>query len=139
MDQRSICLFLAIKRRSAQAIHNEHVTVHCSDAIACSTVAKYLRQWQFPSVPCHPSEEPSNTVIDNAIFDGLEKQPFSSIRELAKLACIPTTTVHRHLTRPLGFVAKHLRWVPHTLTDTETAQGLTLSNKLLDKLRSIRH
>jgi hypothetical protein len=34
---------------------------------------------------------------------------------------------------------KHFRWVPQGLTDTQKAQCLTLSKKLLRKLRSIKH
>jgi hypothetical protein len=34
---------------------------------------------------------------------------------------------------------KHLRWVPHTLTDTQQAQRITLSNQLLLEIRSIKH
>jgi hypothetical protein len=41
-------------------------------------------------------EEPTTIVIDQAFFDALEHYPFSSIRELARLTCIPTTSVHRH-------------------------------------------
>jgi hypothetical protein len=41
MDQRSTCLFLAIKGLSAQAIPSELVPVVGPDAIACSTVTKY--------------------------------------------------------------------------------------------------
>jgi hypothetical protein len=78
-------------------------------------------------------------MIDDAILDALDKQPFSSVRELAKLACIPTPTVYRHLTRSLGFVVKHLRSVPHTLTDTQKAQRVTLSNQLLLEICSIKH
>jgi hypothetical protein len=38
MDQRSICLFLAMKQLSAKAIHSELVAVLGPDAIAYSTV-----------------------------------------------------------------------------------------------------
>jgi hypothetical protein len=107
MDQRSTRLFVAIKALSAQAISIALVTVLGPDAITYSTLAKYRRQRQFPSVPCDPSEEPPRTVIDSAILNPLEKQPFSSIRQLAKLTCIPTTAVRQHLTRWLPFVVKH--------------------------------
>jgi hypothetical protein len=33
------------------------------------------------------------TIIDGTIFDILDKQPFSSVQELAKLTCNPTMTV----------------------------------------------
>jgi hypothetical protein len=105
-------LFLALKGLSARAIHDELTAVLGPDAIAYSTATKYLRQKQFPSIPVNSPEEPATAVIDQAILDAFEQEPFSSIRELAKLTCIPTTTVHRHLTQSLGFVVKHLRWVP---------------------------
>jgi hypothetical protein len=41
MDRQSICLFLATKRLSAQAIYNELVAVLSLDAIGCSTVTNY--------------------------------------------------------------------------------------------------
>jgi hypothetical protein len=94
MNQRSICLFLAIKGLSAQAVHNHHGIVLGPDAIAYRTVTQGLPQRQFPSVPCNPSEEPPNTVIENAILGALEKQRFSFIRERGKFICIPTTPVH---------------------------------------------
>jgi hypothetical protein len=128
MDQRSICLFLATKELWAHAIHNELVSVLGPDAIAYSNVTKDLHPRQCPLVPFHASDERSTTVIDNVILDALGKQPFSSICELAKLTCIPTATVHRQLTRSLGFVVKHLSWVLHSLTDTQEAQRLTLPN-----------
>jgi hypothetical protein len=119
MDLRSICLFLAMKGLSARYVHDELVAVLGPDAIADSTVTSSLRQRQFPTISSEPCHEPLTTIIDDAILDVLDKQPFSSVRELAKLTCIPTTTVYRPLTRSLGFVVQHLRWVPHSLTDTK--------------------
>jgi hypothetical protein len=93
MDQRSICMFLAMKQLLAQAIHSKLVAVLGPDAIAYSTVIKYLRQRQFPSIPCEAPDEHPATVIDNAILDALDKQPFSSVQELAQLTCIPRSTL----------------------------------------------
>jgi hypothetical protein len=47
MDQRSICLFLAMKRLSGQAICSELVAVLGPDAIGDSTVTNYLCQRHF--------------------------------------------------------------------------------------------
>jgi hypothetical protein len=104
-----MCLFVAIKGLSAQSIHTQLLTVLGQNAIAYSTLTKYRRQRKFPSVLCHPSEEHPSSVIDNAILDALEKPPFPYVHQLAKFTCIPTTTVHQHLTRSLGFVVKRLR------------------------------
>jgi hypothetical protein len=84
------------QRTFGSAVRNEFVTVLGPDAIAYSTVTKHLRQRQFPSLPCDPSGKPPKTVIDNSMLDALEKQRFSSIRELANLTCISTAIIHRH-------------------------------------------
>jgi hypothetical protein len=89
MDQRSICLFLAMKRLSAQAISNELVAVFGPDAIGYFTVTNCLRQRHHPSPLREIPDELAATVTDNTILDALEKQPFSSIGELAQLTCIP--------------------------------------------------
>jgi hypothetical protein len=109
MDQRSICLFLALKGLSARAVSNELIAILGADAIAYSTVTKRLRQRQFTSILVDPPEEIVIIVLDQAIIDVLEQYPFSSIQELTRFTCIPTTTVHRRLTQSLGFVVKHLR------------------------------
>jgi hypothetical protein len=49
MDQQSICLFLAMKRLSAQATDSKLVAVLGPDAIGYSTVTNSFRQWHFPS------------------------------------------------------------------------------------------
>jgi hypothetical protein len=99
-------------------VPSELVAVLCLDVIASSTVTRYLRQRRFPVISLELSDEPPTTIIDDAILEAVDKQPFSSVKELAKLTCIPTTTLYRHLTGSLGFVPKHLRWLPRTLTDT---------------------
>jgi hypothetical protein len=115
--------------RSARDVHGELITLLGLDVIGSSTVTRYLRQRQFPVIFPEPSDEPRMTILDDAILEALDKQPFSSVKELTKLTCIPTTTVYRHLTKSLGFVLKHLRWVPHTLMDTQKTQRVTLSNQ----------
>jgi hypothetical protein len=49
MNQGSICLFLAMKRLSAQAIYKELAAVLDPDAIGYYMVTNYLRQRHFPS------------------------------------------------------------------------------------------
>jgi hypothetical protein len=68
------------------------------DAIGSSTVTKYLRQSQIPPIPMKNPEKPHTTIMDDVILDALEQKPFSSVRELAELTCIPRSPVHRHFT-----------------------------------------
>jgi hypothetical protein len=60
--------------------------------------------------------EPPLAIIDDAILDALDNQAFCSIRELAKLTCIPTAAVYLQVKSSLGLVVKHLHRVPHDLT-----------------------
>jgi hypothetical protein len=135
MDQRLIDPFFAKKGLSAQEVHDELVTVLGLDAIAYSPITKYRRQQHFTAISSEPPDEPLITIIGHAILDAAYKQSFSSIRELAKLTCIPKTMVHRYVTSSLGFVAKHLHWVPHELTETQEGQRISLSNQFLCELR----
>jgi hypothetical protein len=57
MYQRSICLFLAMKRLAAQAIDNELVAV-----IGYSSVTDYLRQRHFPSPLRETPDEPLHGI-----------------------------------------------------------------------------
>jgi hypothetical protein len=127
MDQRSICLFLALKGLSGRAVSDELAAVlGRADAIASSTVTKYLPQRQLASI-----------LVDSPPRN--QRQPSSFIRELARFTCIPTTTAHRHLTQSLGFVVKHHHWVLHTITPTQKTERATLSIEPLRRLRSIEH
>jgi hypothetical protein len=77
MDQRSICLFFAMKGLSVRDVPNKLVAVLGPDTIAYSTVTSYLRLRQFPAISSEPSDEPPTTIIDDATLDVLDKQPFS--------------------------------------------------------------
>jgi hypothetical protein len=62
IEQRSICLFLAMKRLTAQAIYNELVAVLGPNAIGYCTVTNYLRQRHFLSTLRETSDEPLHGI-----------------------------------------------------------------------------
>jgi hypothetical protein len=88
-----------------------------SDAIAYSTVTYHLRASCWTAHTEERHSDLSLDLIDNAVLEALDQTQFASVRELAKPTCIPRTIVWRRLTESLGFVVKHLYWVPHSLTD----------------------
>jgi hypothetical protein len=106
---------------SARQVHNELVALLGLDVTGSSTVIRYLRHRQFPASSPEPPDEPPTTIIADAILEALDKQLFSSVKELAKFTCVSITAVYRQLTRLLGSVLKHLCWVPHTLTGSQKA------------------
>jgi hypothetical protein len=68
---------------------------------------------------------------DQAIAAAHEDSQFASVRRLSRLTHLPSTTVHHRLTHSLGFVARHLRWVPHALSDAQKDERVNLSRRLL--------
>jgi hypothetical protein len=90
-----------------------------SDAIAYSTVMSYLRASHWMAQNEEQHSDPIPDVIDNAILQALNQTQFASMRELANSTCILCATVWRRLTGFLGFVVKHLHWIPHHLTDAQ--------------------
>jgi hypothetical protein len=136
MDQRAICLYLSRKGFSAHAIHEELVQILGPDAIAYSTVTYHLRVSRWTAQTEERHSDPSPDVVDNSVLEALDQTPFASVRELAKATCIPRTTVWRRLTACLGFVIKHLHWVPHNLTDAQRQIRIDGSRELLKLLES---
>jgi hypothetical protein len=59
-----------------------------------------------------------DSTIDLAITEKLDISPFHSIRSLALTIKRSPTTVWTHL-RCMGFVIKHLQFVPHTLSSIQ--------------------
>jgi hypothetical protein len=134
MDQRSIVLYLARKGLRSTDIHRDLEKTLGPEAIAYSTVTCYLRTSRF-RVPTEMEEGEGEVSpvceVDEVILKALADEPFSSVRELARHTCLSRTTVHRHLTCSLGFTVRHLRWVPHRLSDKQKTIRVTLSTELL--------
>jgi hypothetical protein len=119
MGQCSICFYRNKKRFSAQAIHDELMRILGSDAVAYSMVTFYLRASHWTAWKEEQHSYPPPDDVDNAILQALDQTPFGSVQELAKPTYISTATIWRRLTRSLGFVVKHLHWVPHSLTEAQ--------------------
>jgi hypothetical protein len=131
MDQRTICLYFSRKRFSAHAIHKELVQILGPDAIAYSTVICHLRASRWTAQTEQRDSDLPPDVVDNAILESFDQTPFASVHELVKATCIPCTTVWRRLRECLGFIVKHLHWVPHSLTDAQRQNQIDRSKELL--------
>jgi hypothetical protein len=70
-------------------------------------------------------------MLQNIIGDGVFPSQFSSFGSCCRLTYLPLTTVYRRLTQSLGFVASHLRWVPHALSNAQKGERVILSRRLL--------
>jgi hypothetical protein len=119
------------------AIHDGLVHTFGKDAVAYSTVIKYVRSAQFSGQKeATPPEAPDveGSPVDEAIFTALAEFPFSFVRELSRRTCLPRPTVHRHLTQALRFTVRHLRWVPHFVTTEQKQIRVQMAIELLQIL-----
>ena len=134
MDQKTIVLYFRLKGMALDAIHEDLVRTLGTDAVAYSTVTKYARTAHFGPMKDRPPSESADaqtSPVDEAILTALAEHPFSSIRELSRRTCLPRSTVHRHLVQSLRFTIRHLRWVPHFLTDDQKERRVMISHELL--------
>jgi hypothetical protein len=82
----------------------------------------YLREVQFRTPDGGPLADEqiyAPDEINEAITAVLAEHPFSSIREISKLAQFSKSTVRRQLTQILGFTLQHLQWVLHILSECQ--------------------
>jgi hypothetical protein len=103
MDQKALVLYLHMRGMSLDAIHEDLVRVRVrgrvvgENAVACSTVTKYVRSEKFSPKNDEPASQPMSVEpgpVDQAILTTFADDPFSSVRELSRLTCLPWSTVH---------------------------------------------
>jgi hypothetical protein len=79
------------------AIHEDLMRVLGENAVACSTITKYVRSEKFPDKNDEPPSQARTVepdLVDQVILIALPDDPFSSVRELSRLTCLPQSTVH---------------------------------------------
>jgi hypothetical protein len=139
MDYRSSVLYLNRKDLTPQVIHDDLVATLGAKAIAYSTVTNYLRAARTiprDATPFEAATSPHIDKSDEAILRALEESAFSSVRQLSRATHLLKTTIYRRLSEKLGFPARHLRWVPHILSDNPKAKRVQCSQSLLMILRA---
>jgi hypothetical protein len=112
MDQQMIVAYLDLKQISARAIHTDLVATLGSNAVAYSSVTRYLREAR-----CLPSREEAPPVeigreVDDAdrdILFALGENPFASVRQLSRLTSLPSTIVYRRFGQSPGYTTHHLQ------------------------------
>jgi hypothetical protein len=97
MDQKAIVLYLHMRGMSLDAIREDLVHVLGENAVAYSTVTKYVRSEKFSPKNDGPPSRPMSVErgpVDQAILTALADHPFSSVRELSQLTSLPRSTGH---------------------------------------------
>jgi hypothetical protein len=137
MNQREIVLCFARKELSAIVIHHDLRAKLGSEAVSYSSVTRSLHEAIFGSANSPrnvPETEPQFDDCDQAILLALTEQLFAPIRELGRLTQLPRTTMQRRSTQSFGFRVRHLRRVPHVLSDYQKLDRVRLSQQLLSSL-----
>jgi hypothetical protein len=122
MDFNSIVLYLKTKGMNAREIHSDPVATLGTKVLGYSTVTRWLREVQldqFSETAFDFTEDAEVDQIGEIILSVFEVQPFGSVRDIARLTHLARSTVHWHLTRSLGFLVRHFRWIPHLLTEEQ--------------------
>jgi hypothetical protein len=138
MDFNSIALYLKAKGMNARALHNDLVAMLGTKVLGDSIVLRWLREAQldqFLETAVDFTEDAEVDEIDEAILSALEFQPFDSVRDIAQLSPLARSTAHWHLTRSLGFLVRHLRWIPHVLTQEQKPIRVSNSEQVLAMLQ----
>jgi hypothetical protein len=97
MDQNAIVFYLQMRGMSLDAIHEDLIRVLWDNAVAYSTVTKYVHSEKFPPKNDGPPSDPIRVEpgpVDQAILTALADDAFSSVWELSQLTCLPRSTVH---------------------------------------------
>jgi hypothetical protein len=109
------------KRYSAQTMHQKlqaHSLVTCSAYSSVTNWIRALDSGEDISVRASGSGHLPDDRINEAIAQELDISPFHLVRSLASAIKKPPPTVWCHL-HSMGFVIKHLRLVPHSLSEVQ--------------------
>jgi hypothetical protein len=138
MDQRSICLFLDRKGLSALEIHNELVAVLGTEAVADSTITRYLRQDHLPAIMSEPPTKARSPLPKTQFLTPLRNN-HSLVFKFSK-AHLHSEHHGRSAFNKFTRVCREVSsLVSHDLTEPQERQRVTLSNHFLRELCSIKH
>lgn len=139
--QKHLVVYWHSKNKNATDIHRKLCKYFPYEKISYSTITDWIRKINRGEDIFERktgSGRISDLQIDQRILNALNEMPFHSIRTLSNQLKIPKTTVFNHM-RSMGFIIKHLRFVPHTLNDSQKVQRVNYSKHLLDIIKQARH
>ena len=138
VDFKSITIFLHEKGLKPHEIQSEIDSVFGKNSYSYQAITKTLRKISFT-----PSQPDNEKIDENFVYQQkisiiqktLEDFPFSSLKQIAEETNIPKTTVYRIVRKELGYVLKHLKWIPHCLTSSQKLCRIRLSKNLFPVLQ----
>jgi hypothetical protein len=139
IEQRYVVSYLHRKGMKLPAIVAEFATVYHGDAFDENRVKYWLHEIKFhrsdlsdrPSSGRSPLED-----VDARILQGLEVEPWPSVRTIAEFLKVPASTVHLYLTSSFNMKSRHFKCVPLFLDADLTAKRLEVARQLLNVLQA---
>ena len=77
---------------------------------------------------------PIDEELINKVADTIEEEPYASVGYIAQTLGSNKATIYRYLTKHLGRVYKHTKWVPHLLTFEQKQKRVEESKALFEIL-----
>jgi hypothetical protein len=138
VEQRVVIRFFTLKGSSPRDIHPELESVYGDEALCLRAVYKWYERFLqgrmelFDNPRCG---RPVQNDLGDAFHGVLQEFPFTSCKSLCVYFRIAKATCLRILHDVLHSRKFNLRWVPHSLDDTQKAEQVSLSAELVRVLK----
>ena len=137
VSKRAIISFYCALGKKIAETHRDLVTVYGDDAPALSTIHHWFERQRAGRVDLDDNPRSGRLTtegLDDALKAFLLENPHATAHEMAKELGHSVSTITEHL-HAIGLNSFQLRWVPHTLTDTQKVARVESARKLLATIR----
>jgi hypothetical protein len=139
IKQNYVVAYLHRKAMKLPAIVAELAAVYHEDAFDENRVKYWLHEIKLHRSDLSDRLSSRRHLLEDGdarIRQGLEAEPWSSVRTTAEFLKTPASTVHLHLATSLNMKSQPFKWVPHFLDDDLRAKRLEGAGQLLDVLQA---
>jgi hypothetical protein len=135
-EQRFVIKFLFIKGLDSKAIHSELTAVLAPTAYSLPQVKEWRSRFAKGDLSCQDEITPSRPphVLAKALLDFLEEFPFANAGIIAQNFAQSKPTIKQIFNYGLRIRRFSRRWVPHSLSESQKADGKTLAIDMLSLL-----
>lgn len=141
MEQRYVIHFLYLKGMKREEIHAELIDVYGDDALSLSSVKYWCHEFKVGRKCLEDaprSGRPPEIYLSDLVAKEMNKDPYLTANQIAKKFDISPQTAVTILSEDLGYLYKHLRWVPHLLTCEMKEKRVEQCKLILNALETAR-
>jgi hypothetical protein len=136
-EQRFVIKFLFLKGLGAKAIHRKLSAVLGPTAYSLVQVRKWRSRFASGDLSCQDQFKTGHPldVLGKPLSDFLEEVPFASAGVIAHHVGLSKPTIKDIIERELGLWLFSRSWLPHSLSESRTADRVAMASDLLTLLR----